>query len=181
MQNLNPSLMQPSLRMSAIDFACLDGATQLNVAHRLMGSESMVKEWERLCGKELRQIRDAVKTGLQPRQSLIRSNRDCIKTKLSGEKFARNFAQCFLLKTQPKDIPQNRYKKIARYFSDLSRFQIADDSGVKRLIYKPPLKSHKSKLGTPRSRTPRTIGVFHRPERHAVLAGSGRHGDVVYP
>ncbi len=111
------------IKNDAIDFACLDETTQLNVANRLMESHLMVMEWERLCGKELQQIRDAVKTGLQPKQSLIRSNRDCIKTKLSGEKFARNFVQCFF-KAQAKDIPQNRYKEIARYFGDLSRFRL---------------------------------------------------------
>jgi hypothetical protein len=111
------------IKNDAIDFGCLDEATQLNVANRLMGSKSMAMEWERLCGKELKKIQDAVKIGLLPKRSLIRFNQDTIKKKVSGEKFVKNFAQCFF-KPRIKSVPQNRYKEIARYFGDLSRFRL---------------------------------------------------------
>jgi hypothetical protein len=118
-----PEFKAAFIKNDAIDFGCLDEATQLNVANRLMESKSMVMEWERLCGKELKKIQDAVTMGFLPKQSLIRSNQDTIKKKVSGEKFAENFAQCFF-KARIKTVPQNRYKEIARYFGDLSRFRL---------------------------------------------------------
>jgi hypothetical protein len=118
-----PEFKAAFIKNNTIDFACLDETTQFNVAQRLLESQSMVREWERLCGKELKQIRDAVKIGLLPKQSLIRSNQDIIKKKISGEKFVQNFAQCFF-KIRPKSVSQNHYKEIARYFGDLSRFRL---------------------------------------------------------
>jgi hypothetical protein len=111
------------IKNNTIDFACLDETTQLDVVQSLMESQSMVEEWERLCSKELKQIRNAIKIGLQPMQSLVQSNRNTIKKKISGESFAKNFARCFF-KTRSKSLPQNRYKEIARYFGDLSRFRL---------------------------------------------------------
>jgi hypothetical protein len=118
-----PEFKAAFIKNNTIDFACLDETTQFNVAQRLLESQSMVREWERLCGKELKQIRDAVKIGLLPKQSLIRSNQDIIKKKISGEKFVQNFAQCFF-KIRPKSVSQNHYKEIAQYFGDLSRFRL---------------------------------------------------------
>jgi hypothetical protein len=111
------------IKDDAIDFACLDEHIQFEVVEKLLESQSMAIEWERLCGKELKQIRDNIKAGLKPDQSLIRSNRDHIKKKLSGQEFLKNFAQCFF-KVRPAGIPQNRFKEIAVYFSDLSHFRL---------------------------------------------------------
>jgi hypothetical protein len=111
------------VKNGAMDFACLDEHTQLEVLKKLLESKSMAVEWERLYGKELKQIREAIKIGLQPKQSLIQLNRDIIKKKVSGEKFVTDFARCFF-KTRPAGVPQNNYKEIARYFGDLSRFRL---------------------------------------------------------
>lgn len=111
------------IKNDAIDFACLDETMQLDVLNKLFQSQSMAIEWEKLCGKELKRIRDSIKIGLQPEQSLIRLNRNQIKKKVSGEEFVRNFIQCFF-KTRPAGVSQNRYKEITRYFGELSRFRL---------------------------------------------------------
>jgi hypothetical protein len=111
------------IKDGAMDFACLDEHTQLDVLIKLMESRSMVKEWERLCGKELKRVRNAIKIGLQPKQSIIQSNRNTIKKQVSGKKFAQDFARCFF-KVRFNGVHQNRYEEIARYFRDLSRFRL---------------------------------------------------------
>lgn len=110
------------IKKNTLDFACLDEQTQLTVAGKLMESPIMVAEWEKRCGKELNRIRESIKNGLQPDRVLIHSNRESIK-RLSGDEFADEFERCYFTKP-PKKVPQNRYKEIPHYFSDLSHIRL---------------------------------------------------------
>jgi hypothetical protein len=106
-----------------IDFSCLDEQTQLNIIHKLLDSPSMAMEWEKLCGKELKRIRTGVLACLQPKQTVINSNRARLSKKASNKQFAKEFAHCFF-KTRQKKVYQNRYKEIGRYFGDISRIRL---------------------------------------------------------
>ena len=111
------------IKNGVIDFSCLDEQTQLTIIHKLLGSPSMVMEWEKLCGKELKRIRNSVFAGLQTGQTVIYSNRARLLKEASDNNFAKNFAHCFF-KTRQKSVYQNRYKEIGRYFSNISRIRL---------------------------------------------------------
>jgi glycosyltransferase involved in cell wall biosynthesis/CRISPR/Cas system-associated endoribonuclease Cas2 len=111
------------IKDGTMDFSCLDEQTQLNILHKLLGSPSMVMEWEKLCGKELSRIRNSVFAGLQTGNTFIRLNRARLLKETSDNNFAKDFARCFF-KTRQKGVYQNRYKEIGRHFGDISRMRL---------------------------------------------------------
>jgi glycosyltransferase involved in cell wall biosynthesis len=106
-----------------MDFSCLDEQTQFDLVDEFLRFPGMAIEWEMLCGKELKRIRNSVFAGLQIGQTFIHSNRARLLKKASDNKFAHDFARCFF-ETRQKSVYQNRYKEIGRYFSDASRIRL---------------------------------------------------------
>jgi hypothetical protein len=111
------------IKDGTMNFSCLDEQTQLRIIHKLLGSPSMVMEWEKLCGKELKRIRNSGFAGLQTGHTFIRLNRARLFKETSDKYFAKDFAHCFF-KTRQKGVYQNRYKEIGRYFGDISRIRL---------------------------------------------------------